>query len=412
MTRLHATHNVAILALCQAVSMSGSVMVLSVVALAGKALAPDPAWATVPLGIQFLAMMLGTVPASLTMGAIGRRAGFSLGQGLGAVGALLAAWAMLSGSFWLFVAAAVPIGIHTAFFQYLRFAAADTADSAFRPRAIAYVMAGGVVAAILGPALARGFVHALPAVFAGPYLALAVLCAVNIVALQFIRMPRPAAGARSHGGRPLAVIARQPIFIVAVLSAMVGYGVMNLLMVAMPLAMTGNGFSFADTTGIIRWHVLGMFVPSFFTGSLIQRFGVTRIIAAGATLLLGSLTVGGSGMAYANFWAALVLLGVGWNFMFLGGTTLLIEAYAPEERAKTQAFNDFLVFSTTAVTSFTSGAVQNLLGWQAVSAVSAPPVLVALAAILWLRTRQRRMPVAVPAGATDLLLAADEECQP
>ncbi len=370
--------------------MSGSVMVFAVVALAGTMLAPSPELATLPLGIHFVSMMAATVPASLVMGRLGRRVGFTLGQAIGLGGALLSAWALLSGSFWVLVAAAIPIGIHNSVFQYLRFAAADTASPEFRPKAISYVMAGGVVAGLLGPELAKRTAELLsPVMFAGSYLALAGLCVLNIIALQAVRIPRPAQLARHQTGRGLAEISRQPVFVVAALSGMIGYGVMNLVMVATPLAMVGCGFTFSDSTEIIRWHVLGMFVPSFFTGSLIRRFGVLRIIAAGAVLLTLSLSINLSGTAFANFWGALLLLGIGWNFMFIGGTTLLGECHRPEERSKTQALNDLLVFSTTAVTSFASGAVQSALGWQAVNALSLAPVLLALGAVIWLiRSRQ------------------------
>ncbi|MBI5164081.1 MAG: MFS transporter [Magnetospirillum sp.] len=376
--------NVVVLATCQALSISGSVLVFAVVGLAGQTLAPSPGLATLPLGIQFVAMMLATVPASLVMGRLGRRIGFTIGQVFGLSGALLSAWAIASGQFWLFTLAAVPIGIHNAAFQFLRFAAADTASPAFRPRAISYVMAGGVVAGVLGPELAKRTGDLLaPILFAGPYLALAGLCLLNIAALQAVRIPRPSAASKGDGGRRLAVIARQPSFLLAALSAMVGYGVMNLVMVATPLAMVGCGFTFNDSAEVIRWHVLGMFVPSFFTGTLIRRFGVRRVIAAGAVLLFACCLVTLAGLAYVNFMVALMMLGVGWNFMFIGGTTLLAEAHAPEERAKAQALNDLLVFGTTAITSFASGAVQTALGWQAVNALSALPVLLVLAALLW-----------------------------
>jgi predicted MFS family arabinose efflux permease len=389
MIQTHQTRNVAVLAACQALSMSGSVMVFAVVALAGKTIAPAAELATLPLGVTFVSLMLSTVPASLVMGRLGRRAGFTLGQAIGVLGAGASAWALLSGSFWGFAAAAVPIGVHNAFFQYLRFAAADTATPEFRPRAISYVMAGGVVAGFVGPELARRTAEALPTLYAGAYAALAGLCLLNIIALQLVRIPRPHRAAGHADARPVAEIARQPVFIVAALSAMVGYGVMNLVMVATPLAMAGCGFSFGDSTEVIRAHVLGMFVPAFFTGSLIRRWGVLRVIATGAVLLLACLAINLAGTGFANFWGALVALGVGWNFMFVGGTTLLLEAHRPEDKARTQAMNDLLVFTTTACTSFASGAVQNALGWQAVNALCAVPVVMALAAVLWLRHSRR-----------------------
>lgn len=380
--------NISIMSVCQALSMSGSVMVFAIVALAGRILAPTPELATLPLGIQFVAMMAATVPASLAMGRWGRRIGFTLGQVIGLCGALLSAWALLSGSFVLFVAAAVLVGIHTAFFQFLRHAAAEMAPEPVRARAISYVLAGGVVAALLGPELAKRTAEALPVMFAGPYLAMAVLCVLNIAALQFIRMPRPQRRIGGPSGRNLAEILRDPVFLTAALSAMIGYGVMNLVMVATPLAMAGCGFTFGQSADVIRWHVLGMFVPSFFTGDLIRRFGVLRIIATGALLLAISLGVNLSGTEYAHFWAALLLLGIGWNFMFIGATTLLAETHQPEERARVQGLNDLMVFSTTAMTSFASGAVQNSMGWQAVNTLSLIPVLLAFAMVVWLARRR------------------------
>lgn len=383
--------NVILLSLCQALSMSGAVMVFAVVGLAGMMLAPSPELATLPLGVQFVAVMLSTVPTSLVMGRYGRRVGFTIGQSIGLVGALVSAWAVLHGDFWLLVVAAIPIGTHNATFQFLRFAAADTATPEFRPKAISYVLAGGVVAGFLGPELAKRTADLFsPVMFAGPYVAMAGLCLLNIATLQAVRIPRPEILKAHETGRPLKEIASQPDFIVAALAAMIGYGVMNLVMVATPLAMSGCGFGFADSAEVIRWHVLGMFVPSFFTGAVIRRVGVLRVIAMGALLLAAGLGINMAGIAFLNFWVALVLLGIGWNFMFIGGTTLLAEAHRPEERAKTQACNDLLVFSTTAATSFASGAVQSALGWMAVNALSLLPVALALAAVLWLG-RQRQI---------------------
>jgi len=382
-SRDSSVRNVIVLCVCQALSMSGAVLVFAVVALAGKTLAPTPELATLPLAIQFFSMMVATVPASLVMGRIGRRLGFTLGQAIGLLASLVSALAMIWGEFWLLAISAIGIGIHSAFYQYLRFAAAETASPAFRPRAISYVMAGGVASAFIGPELAKRTAEILaPALFAGSYLALGGLCLLNILALQFVRIPRPVKLARGETGRGLAAIARQPRFVVAVLAAMTGYGVMNLVMVATPLAMVGCGFSFADSAEVLRWHVLGMFVPSFFTGHLIRRFGVMRIISVGALLLIASMAINLAGIAYLNFMVALTCLGIGWNFTFIGGTTLLTETHRPEEGAKAQALNDLLVFTTTAITSFASGFVQLALGWQTVNALSIFPVLITLAAVL------------------------------
>ena len=378
--------NVAVFCVCQALSQSGSVMVFVTAGLAGKMLAAVPELATLPLGVQYVSMMAATIPASLTMAKIGRRAGFVVGQCFGLVGALVSAWALVAGEFWVLVGAAVAIGVHNAFFQYLRFAAADAASPEFRPKAISYVMTGGVVAGLLGPELAKRTVDLLaPATFAGAYLALAGLCVANILALQLAPRLDAATVAARGAGRSLAVVVRQPEVVVAVLSAVVGYGLMNLLMVASPLAMAGCGFAFADAAEVLRWHVLGMFAPSFFTGSLIRRFGVINVIAAGLAAMVGCVAVSFAGTAFINFLAALFLLGVGWNFMFIGATTLLTGAYRPEERAMMQGFNDFLVYSGAAVSSFASGAMATALGWRAVNLLALLPLALVAAAIVWLR---------------------------
>ena len=381
--------NVAALCLCQALSQSGSILVFATAALAGKTLAPIPALATLPLGVQYMAMTAATIPASLTMARIGRRGGFVAGQIIGLLGALGSAWALVVGQFWGLVVAAVAIGVHNAFFQYLRFAAADAASPEFRPKAISYVMTGGVVAGLLGPELAKRTVDLLaPATFAGAYLALAGLCVANILALQLAPpLKAPVADAR-RTGRPLAVVVWQPEVVVAILSAVVGYGLMNLLMVASPLAMAGCGFAFADAAEALRWHVIGMFAPSFFTGSLIQRFGALEVVAAGLVAMIGCVAVGVGGTAFVNFLVALFLLGVGWNFMFIGGTTLLAGAYRSEERAMMQGFNDFVVYSGAAASSFASGALATALGWRAVNLLALPPLALVAASIVWLRRRR------------------------
>lgn len=384
--------NVFILSSGQALALSGATLVMAVSALAGTVLAPKPWMATLPLALQFVATMFATIPASLLMGRIGRRPGFMVGQGIGMIGALLAGYALLQGWFWGFAAGSILMGVHNAFWQYFRFAAADVAEESFRPRAISYVMAGGLVAAILGPELAKATRTLLdPVPFAGSYMAVAALCLISVVLLSFLRIPPPPSKAQGPvaSGRPLAEIARQPRFIVAVLAAMIGYGVMNLVMVATPLAMAACSFEFSDAAFVIQWHVVGMFLPSFFTGNLIKRFGVLRIILAGALLNAAAMATNLSGQDLHHFWGGLVLLGVGWNFMFIGGTTLLTETYRPEERSKAQACNDFLVFTTVAASSFLSGAVQDAAGWDAINAAMSIPVLLAFAAVVWLMVRER-----------------------
>ncbi|MBL6955050.1 MAG: MFS transporter [Alphaproteobacteria bacterium] len=381
-----ARRNVTLLSAGLALSMSGGILVMTVTALTGTMLAPSPELATLPLTVQFIMTMATTIPASLFMRRVGRRVGFSVGQIIGVIGALVSCYAIFEHNFWLFVVGGGLIGSHNAFWQYYRFAAADTASADFKSRAISYVMAGGVVAAILGPELARYSRDLFePIMFAGPYAVLAALSLCTLLLLQFIRIPGLTVEERKDSGRPLRVIARQPAFIVAVLSAMLGYAVMSFVMTATPLAMAACDHGFGDTAFVIQWHALGMTVPSFFTGHLIRRFGVLTIIKIGALLNLGTVIVGLSGIDVTEFFLALLFLGVGWNFMFVGGTTLLTEAYTPAERNKVQALNDFLVFGLVSVASLGAGAIQNLWGWEAINMMVIVPTLIAFLAALWLR---------------------------
>ena len=379
-------HNVLVLTLSLMVTQVGTSVVAVVTALTGQMLALDKSLATVPLALQFTATMLSTIPASFFMARVGRRVGFTVGQMIGMVAALLSAYAIVEGSFLLFALGGALLGVHNAFWLYYRFAAAESVDEDFRSRAVSYVLAGGVVAAVAGPELAKHTrVLFEPFLFAGCYVAIAILNVVAALLLQLIDIPRPAAGRALGVGRPLLRIMRQPAFVTAALSAMIGYGVMLLVMTATPLAMVACGFSFVDAAFVIQWHAIGMFAPSFVTGHLIRRFGVINIIATGAALDAVCMVINLAGIELVNFWAALVLLGVGWNFMFIGGTTLLTETYEPEEQFKVQAVNDFLIFATVALASFSAGAMQHWIGWAAVNAGMALPILVAFAVVVWLR---------------------------
>lgn len=385
-----ARRNVLVLSTCQALSMGGMVILTTVVALAGQVLADDDSLATVPLALQLTANMLMAIPASLLMSRIGRRAGFTLGQFLGIIGGALGVYTLLyAKSFGLLCVAGLLLGAHNAFWQFYRFAAVDTADEAYRSRAISYVLAGGVVAALVAPEIAKRTVDMFdPILFAGAYVSFIALCVINIIVLQFLRIPRPPASWRFSGGRPLSEIIRQPTFLVAVLSAMVGYALMVLVMTATPLSMVNCGFAFTDAAFVIQWHAFAMFAPGFFTGHLIRKFGVTVVIMVGCLLYLVAMGFNLSGIAIENFWFGLVVVGLGWNFTFVGGTTLLTEVYRPEEKAKVQAINDFFVFGTSAVASFSSGALQHLLGWDAVNLAVIAPALIVFVAAFWLH-RQR-----------------------
>lgn len=393
----HTRRNVLLLALCQGLSNSGMSMLITVTALAGHLLAPDKALATLPLALQWTATMATTVPASLVMRRIGRRFGLSIGGGVFAAGGLLGALALKISSFELLSLACMCVGAGNAFAQYYRFAAADAAPESFRSKAISLVLAGGVIAGVVGPELAKHTIDwFLPTLYAGCFVTLSIIALAIVVILQGVRIPRLTAEQRRNSGRPLSQIVRQPVFVVAVLSGALGYGAMTLIMTATPLAMTGCGFAFADTATVIQGHVIAMFLPSFFTGSLIQRFGNLRIIAIGSLLTAGCLVANMSGISFANFSVGLILLGLGWNFMFIGGSTLLTRAYAVEERAKTQATNDFIVFSSSVVGAFSSGMLQNEYGWIAVNAGIAPAMLIALIAVIWLALHQRKPDSATP----------------
>lgn len=378
--------------------MTSTTMLIIVSALAGQALAPAKFLATLPLALMFTATMASTIPASLFMKRAGRRRGFTVGAIVGVCAAATGAWGVIAGNFAIFVAGSLLQGIYNAFWQYYRFAAADAVDEYYRSRAISYVLAGGIAAALFGPELAKATAGLLdPVHFAGTYIAMAVLASASIALLRFIDIRKPGKAERSGSGRPLGQIAAEPTFLIAVLSAMIGYGAMAFVMTATPLAMNAHAHAFDDTAFVIQWHALGMFVPSFFTGHLIRRFGAVRIILVGTAAMLATVSINLSGTDLVEFWTALLLLGIGWNFMFIGGTTLLTEIYTIQEKAKVQAMNDFLVFGTNAVASFSSGMVHYVFGWQAVNYAVVLPLLVVFAAAFWLRI-QRRAAQRVPAG--------------
>jgi MFS family permease len=389
--------NVGLLAAGQALAMTAGSVIATTSALVGHMLAADPALSTLPAALQVTASMLATIPASLLMRRAGRRLGFSIGGALGVAGGLVGAYAIVHAGFALFCLGSACFGASLGFVTFYRFAAADEGDERRRNRAISLVMAGGVAAAIVGPELAKWSQNLLaPYTFAGCFLAIAALNAGALVLAQPLRLPLLTVAERRDSGRPLRVIARQPAFLIAVLGAMIAYAVMTLVMTATPLAMLACGFQFGATAFVIQWHALGMFAPSFFTGQLINRFGVLRVMGVGAALLLACVGVNLSGLELAQFWGGLVLLGLGWNLLFIGATTLLTQTYAPAERAKVQALNDFLVFGLAAAASFLSGAIHSRIGWGAVNLVVIPPVLIVLVGLVWLR--QKRAAAAAAQG--------------
>lgn len=384
---------VLLLALCQALAMTGNIIWFTIAALIGKALADDEALATMPLALMQIATMTGTIPASLLMQRIGRQWGFVIGVLIGILGIGLGINAIVTQQFFLFCGAAIVFGWFNSFVGFYRFAAAEAASETFRSQAIALVIAGGVLAAIAGPQLATWSKDWLQSgVFAGSLATIVILQILSLGLLAGIRLPRPTRVEQQDQGRSLSVIMRQPIFLVAVLGSMLGYGVMVLIMTATPLAIVAAAHPFHEAARVIQWHVLGMFAPSFFTGMLIARFGVLNIIRCGAGLSLSCIALNLIQQNLLSFSIALLLLGVGWNFLFIGSTTLLTQAYEPTEKAKTQAAHDFLMFAFVALATLLSGAMFERLGWQAVNLAGIPMMLLVLGAAYWLQPQQLQLP--------------------
>jgi MFS family permease len=380
---------VLLLTATQAASSTSVTLVAAVGSLAGYALATNKGLATLPSTMAVIGTALSTIPASLLMKRVGRRGGFVVGALCATVGGLISVAALAHGHFWLLTAAALLLGVSVAFAQQYRFAAAETSLPEFRSRAISFVLAGGLAAAFLGPMLARGTVQLFDTTYLGAYLCVPVLGLLTAALLVGLRMPPPAEEAVGIGGpaRPITQIVRQPIFIVAVLAQMMGQGVMNLLMTGTPLAMMAHHHTFADTAFVIQWHVVGMFLPGFFTGTLAQHWGERTVIVLGIALNLLAVVVAALDVGVHNFWLAMTLNGIGWNFMFVAGSTLVTKAYAPAERSRTQAANDFLVFGTAALTSLSSGQLLHHRGWQVVLATAVGMLLAALAGSLWRASR-------------------------
>jgi MFS family permease len=393
-----AKKNVLLLATCQATFNTGQALMLTAAPFIGLALAADKSLATLPIAIQFGATLVATMPASFLMKHIGRRPGFLIGAMLGMLGSAVAAYGIFIGSFVLFCVGLAINGTFNGFATFYRFAAADAAGPDYTSRAISYVLAGGVIAAFLGPNLARWTADSISAApFAGTYIALIGVYSVALLALLFVDIPQPTQAEQHHSGRPLTEIARQPTFVVAVLGAMICYGVMNLIMTSTPLALHHQHYPFSDAAFVIQWHVLGMFAPSFITGRLIARYGVLNIMLSGAVLCVACAVTNLAGNGYWQIWSALVLLGIGWNFLFIGATTLLTETYRVEEKAKVQAINDFIILGTVTITAFSSGPIHHNFGWQTLNTSVIPAIVLVAVAIAWLK-RRRLMPVTVTSG--------------
>ena len=385
------THrNIALLSTCQALLFTNNVTLIAINGLAGLVLAPSKMMATLPVTAQIIGSALATVPASLLMQRIGRRAGFQVGSFCGVVGAMLATLAMWLGSFSLLCLGTFVLGIYGAFGQYYRFAAADSAEPAFRPKAISLVVAGGLVGGLVGPALSTLTRGAASPEFIASYASLIVFSLLTMLVVSQLQIPNAVADTTAAAPRPMREIAIQPLFIVAVMSSGIGYGVMNLLMTATPLAMGFCGHPYGAAAGVISAHVIAMFAPSFFTGALIARWGVFSVIAAGIAIMAGCVAIALSGVSVAHFWWALALLGLGWNFMFVGGSALLTETYLPNEKAKAQGAHDLIVFCLTIISSLTSGVLVNTAGWTMLQWAATPFLLISAVALLVGRASYRR----------------------
>ena len=382
--------NLTLLAACQALFLTNNIVFIAINGLIGLSLAPLGWMATLPVMGYVVGGALSTPLVARTQSAWGRKASFQTGLIVGILSALLCAWAVLDKNFWLLVGATVVAGYYSANAQLYRFAAAELATAEFRDKAISLVLAGGLVGAVLGPNLAIRTRNWFAVPFAGAYVALAVVGALAMVLVACIKFPVvPARLPGASTGRPLWVIMRQPVFVVSTTGAALGYGVMNLLMAATPLAMQICNLPFEDAALVLQWHVIGMFAPGFFTGNLIRRFGPLPIMAAGVVLNAACIVVALSGVALHDFLLALFLLGVGWNFLFTASTSLALASYRPEEKDRAQGAINFCVFAVMAVTSFASGALVTTQGWQWLNIGSILPLTLTAAALGWMVWHQR-----------------------
>jgi predicted MFS family arabinose efflux permease len=384
-----ARRNALVLACAQALAGGNNTVIVSTSSIIGAVLAPDKGLATLPITFMVFGMWAGTLPVGALARRFGRRFALQTGSLFGILSGLISYTAVMQGSFDLLLAGTFCGGLYAAAHQSYRFAAADTASDRFRAKAVSYVMAGGIFAAIIGPQLVIWTKDVLsPHLFAASFLGQSACALIAAVVLQFVCIPHVKARPQ-HEVRALPMILRQPRFIVAAACGMAAYAMMNMVMTSAPLAMVGCGHSVTDATLGIQWHVLAMYGPSFFTGTLIARYGVERITGIGLALIAVTALVAISGITVAHFWSALVLLGVGWNFAFIGATAMVTECHRPEERTRVQSFNDFLVFGSMAVSSFASGQLLETVGWAAINEVVLPVVIVVFALMMWVRMRSR-----------------------
>lgn len=379
-----AARNARVLAVAQALAGGNNTVITATTAIIGSMLAPDPALATLPISVMVLGMWIGTLPVGALSKAYGRRFALQTGSVFGIASGFISCTAVLRGSFSLLLLGTLCGGLYAAAHQSYRFAAADTASAQFRPKAVSWVLAGGVFAAIIGSQLVIFTKDIWPAyLFAATFLAQSACALVAAGVLTLLKIPRPAVSHSLADGRPLAEIVRQPRFIVAVVCGLASYSMMNMVMTSAPLAMVMCQHSVGEAALGIQWHVIGMYAPSFITGSLILRFGVRPMMATGLILIVAAAVIGMLGITLWHFWIGLALLGVGWNFGFISATTLVTECHSPHERNKVQAFNDFLIFGAMAIGSFSSGELLAHYGWAAVNMVVFPVILVAAVLLVW-----------------------------
>jgi predicted MFS family arabinose efflux permease len=386
-----ARRNAVVLAVTQALAGGNNTVLVATAGIVGTMLAPDKGLATLPISVFVLGMWAGTLPVGALARRLGRRNALQIGTLCGVLTGLVCCAAVLVGSFLLFNLGALFGGLYASAHQSYRFAAADTASEEFRPKAISWVLIGGCLAGVVGAQLVIATKDLLPPyLFAATYLGQSALALISAGVLMLLNIPKPPPRTEAGDGRPLAEIARQPRFIVAVACGVASYAMMNMVMTSAPLAMVLCNHSVAEATLGLQWHVLGMYAPSFVTGALIARYGIERITALGLACIVAAASIGIAGMTLWHFWIALTLLGVGWNFAFIGATTLVTQCHLPNERNKVQAFNDFLVFGSMAIGSFSSGALLARFGWATVNEVVFPVVLAAAALLGWGALRSRR----------------------
>ncbi|KZW98318.1 major facilitator transporter [Pseudoalteromonas luteoviolacea] len=376
--------NVFLLSCCQGLMTTGNILLVTISALVGQMLSPSTSLTTLPIAMQMLGLLLTTVPASLVMAKTGRKLGFSLGNVIGTLGAFIGFVSLSLSHFYLFCVATFLIGVGIGFATLYRFAAIEASDKP--ARAISMIMASGVIAAVLGPNLAVWVNHHFPAInYANSFLALTCVYLIALCLLQMVTFNEVSEQQSTLAPRKIKEIISQPQFVIAALIGMISYSVMNLLMTATPLAMHRHGFDLAESALVIEWHVLGMFLPSFFTGKLVERYRGVNMIVAGCVFMLACAVINLLGVSHWHFMTALFLLGVGWNFMFISATALVSQTYEPHERAKTQAANEFFVFSMVVVSSLFAGWLESEIGWQPLNVWSVPIVCVALGASLWFK---------------------------